>query len=259
MPLPAYVCLAVIGTTWLLTLVTREYSWTDRLWAVMPPVYAWMFAYEAGFAARSVLMALLATAWGARLTWNFWRKGGFAPGGEDYRWAILRARMPRWAWELFNLTFVNGYQNLLVFLFTLPAWVVAEHPEAPLNGLDLLATILFVGALVGETRADQDQWEHHQRKKRGPVDAPFCTTGLFRHSRHPNYFFEQAQWWIYLLFPVAAGAGVWHLGAIGAPLLTLLFEGSWRFTEAITLSKYPSYAAYQRRTSPIVPWFPREE
>lgn len=257
--LPALaLCVAVVLLCWIASLITREYSWTDRAWSVFPPVYAWIFAVEGGLAPRGVLMALLVTAWGARLTWNFWRKGGFAPGGEDYRWAIVRAGMPAWAWPIFNLTFVAGYQNILVFLITLPAWVIVGH-TAPLGPVDGLATLLFLGALVGETLADQDQWKHHQQKKLGPVDPPFCTRGLFRWSRHPNFFFEQAQWWILLLFPVAAGLGVWHLGAIGAPLLTMLFFGSTRFTESITRSKYPTYADYQRRTSMWVPWWPRGE
>jgi steroid 5-alpha reductase family enzyme len=256
------VCLGASALCWLVSVLTREYSWVDRVWSILPPVYAFIFAAASGWAPRSVVMLVLATAWGARLTFNFWRKGGYAPGGEDYRWVELRRRLRPWQYQVFNLLFIAGYQNVLLLLFTLPAAVVAGRSDTPLGWLDAVATVLFLGALAGETVADQQQWAFHQEKQRRmaaglPVEAPFLATGLFRYSRHPNFFFEQAQWWIYLLFPVAAGAGVLHLGALGAPLLTLLFLGSSRFTEAITLSKYPSYADYQRGTSMLVPWFGR--
>lgn len=252
--LALYICLGAISLCWLLNVVTGEHSWVDRTWAILPAVYAWTFAAEDGDP-RATLMAVLATVWGARLTYNFWRKGGFAPGGEDYRWGILRARLPKWAYAIFNLTFIAGYQNLLIFAFTLPAWVVLES-EVPLGPLDVVLAVLFLSATLGETIADQHQWNFHQRKKRGEVTG-FCTEGLFAWSRHPNFFFEQAQWWIFFLFPVAAGMGVVHIGALGAPLLSALFYGSTVFTESITLGKYPAYAAYQKATSMWVPLPPR--
>jgi len=252
----ALVCLAVIGACWLLSVVTREYSWVDRIWSVVPAVYAWMFAAEADWAPRSVGIAVLVTLWGARLTFNFWRKGGYAPGGEDYRWKVLRGKMPGWVYQVFNLTFIAGYQNVLLFLIALPAWVVVAHP-APLGALDLVAALLFLGALVGEFVADEQQWKFYLARSRGETALPFNDTGIWAWSRHPNFFFEQSQWWILLLFPIAAGADALHVGLLGAPLLTLLFLGSTQFTEQISASKYPAYADYQKRTSMLLPWPPR--
>ena len=85
----------------------------------------------------------------------------------------------------------------------------------------------------------------------------FLQTGLFRFSRHPNFFFEQAQWWVVFVFGAIAAGSLWQWTVLGAVLLTLLFVGSTRFTESITRSRYPEYADYQRRTSAVVPWFPR--
>lgn len=260
--IPAAVCAGSVFLCWLLSVLTREYSWVDRIWSILPAVYTWLFAWQAEWATRSVLMALLVTAWGARLTFNFWRKGGYAPGGEDYRWAILRGRMGPAAWHTFNVLFIAGYQNVLIFLITWPAWIVAQHPTAPMAPLDLVLAAVFLAFLAGETVADQQQWTFHQEKKakaaRGePVAEPFARRGLWAWSRHPNFFFEQAQWWVLTGFTVAAGAGWLHLGTLGAFLLTLLFDGSTRFTEAITRSKYPSYAEYQRTVSRWVPLPPR--
>jgi steroid 5-alpha reductase family enzyme len=260
--LPIEVAAAAASLCWVLSVLTREYSWVDRLWSVMPPVYAWLFAWQSGFDARATLMAALATAWGARLTFNYARKGGYWKGGEDYRWAELRAKMPPWAFQLFNLGFIAGYQHALIFLFTLPAWAVAERKGAPLGAVDAVLALAFFAALAGETIADQQQWAFHGEKKaraaRGEAEPHgFCTTGLFRFSRHPNFFFELSQWWLFALFPVAAGASLLGPGSIGVVLLTLLFHGSANFTESISARKYPAYAGYQRTTSRIVPMPPK--
>jgi steroid 5-alpha reductase family enzyme len=123
--------------------------------------------------------------------------------------------------------------------------------------------VLFLGLLAGETIADQQQWNFQSWKKAeaaaGREPSPrFLQTGLFRYSRHPNFFFEQAQWWVLFLFGALAAGSVLQWTVIGAVLLTLLFIGSTRFTENLTLAKYPEYADYQRLTSPSIPWMPRD-
>jgi len=80
---------------------------------------------------------------------------------------------------------------------------------------------------------------------------------LWKFSRHPNFFFEQAQWWALFLFGAVAAGSVLQWTVLGAVLLTALFIGSTIFTESITKAKYPEYADYQATTSPIVPWPPR--
>jgi steroid 5-alpha reductase family enzyme len=263
-PLIVNLCilLAVCVVTWLLSVATGEHSWVDRIWSVAPVCYVWVYAAATGMRdVRLVVLACLVTLWGARLTFNFARKGGYARGGEDYRWAVLRSRMGRRAFALFNLFFIVIYQNLLLWLITLPAWTAYRNPT-PVNALDLLAALLFLGLLAGETTADQQQWNFHRRKSERasaglPVDPPFLTTGLFRYSRHPNFFFEQAQWWVVFLFGAIAAGSVLQWTVVGAVLLSVLFVGSTVFTESISGAKYPQYADYQARTSAIVPWPPR--
>ncbi|WP_223622099.1 DUF1295 domain-containing protein [Microbacterium sp. EST19A] len=254
---------------WLLSLITRDTSWVDRAWSIVPIVYVWIFvagAFAQGDGSvRVVIMGVLATLWGARLTFNFARKGGYT-GMEDYRWAILRKRMKPWQFQIFNVLFIIAYQMTLLVLITLPAAVAAQNPAA-LTGWDALFVVAFLGFLFGETVADQQQWRFHQRKKAagGTLAPGFATGGLFRFSRHPNFFFEQAQWWAFYAIgataAVAGGAGV--LGGalnptiVGPALLTVLFIGSTIFTESITAGKYPAYAEYRRTTSMLVPWPPR--
>ena len=242
--------------TWITSLITGEHSWVDRLWSIVPVVYVWIFAGFTGLSdPRLVVMAVLVTLWGARLTFNFARKGGYT-GTEDYRWAILRARMKRWQFEIFNLLFIVLYQNAILVLITLAALTAYEN-QTPFGVLDLLVATLFVALLVGETVADQQQWAFHRAKAAGAADGRFLTAGLWKFSRHPNFFFEQAQWWAFFLFGAVAAGSLLQWTALGPLLLTLLFVGSTIFTESITRSKYPEYADYQARTSPIVPWMPR--
>lgn len=258
-----WICAGTIVATWLLSVFTREYSWVDRVWSLSPIVYVWVFAAASGFEnARLVLMAVLVTLWGARLTFNFARKGGYARGGEDYRWAALRARMPKPAFQAFNLLFIAGYQNALILGMTLSTFTVDQAMPTPLGVADVLVAALFLLLLIGETIADQQQWDFHQWKKseiaggRAP-STRFLQTGLFRYSRHPNFFFEQAQWWALYLFAVVATGSVLHWTILGPLLLTALFIGSTIFTESLSKARHPEFADYQATTSAIVPWFPR--
>ena len=229
---PLVLCLWIfVGAsmgTWLLSLVTREYSWTDRIWSIIPIVYVAVFAVASGGDARLVLMTVLVALWGARLTFNFARRGGYAPGGEDYRWPILRARLKRWQFELFNLLFITVYQNIILLLISLPAYTALTNPQA-FGAVDAVLTVVFVGLLVGETVADQQQWNFHRGKHaalaagRQP-ESRFLRTGLFRYSRHPNYFFEQAQWWVVFGFGAAAAGSVLQWTVFGPVLLTARSE-----------------------------------
>ena len=249
----------VVLFVWIASLISHDHSWVDRLWSVVPVVYVWVFAAFAGLAdARLDVMAALVTIWGARLTFNFARKGGYS-GVEDYRWAILRARMPRWQFEFFNFFFISLYQNVILLLIALPAFTAYENRSTPFGPLDIVLAALFFGCTVGETVADQQQWNFHARKKAGgeAFRPRFLSAGLWKFSRHPNFFFEQAQWWVLFFFGAVAAGSVLQWTVLGAVLLTTLFIGSTVFTESISRSKYPEYADYQATTSPIVPWFPR--
>ena len=253
------VCLSVFAAVcagvWLLSVVTREYSWVDRIWSLVPIAYLGIFAGAAGFAdVRLDVMAGLGALWGLRLTFNFARKGGYARGGEDYRWAVLRERMAPWQFQLFNLGFITVYQNAILLLICLPAYTALTH-RTPFGFWDVVVAVLFLAFLVGETVADQQQWTFQRRKRAGGETVRFVQGGLFRYSRHPNFFFEQAQWWAIAAFGVSA-SGSLQWTVLGAILLTLLFIGSTRFTESISRSRYPEYADYQRRTSMLVPWVP---
>lgn len=257
------IAVGVCAFAWIASLISHEHSWVDRLWSIVPVVYVWVFAASAGLQdARLDVMAVLVTLWGARLTFNFARKGGYR-GVEDYRWAALRARMKPWQFEVFNLLFIVLYQNLILVLITLPTSTAYEN-RSPFGVWDAVLAALFIALLAGETIADQQQWRFQNWKlaERAAGREPnprFLQDGLFRFSRHPNFFFEQAQWWVLFLFGAAAAGSVLQWTVLGALLLTVLFIGSTGFTESITLSRYPEYAEYRKTTSALVPWWPRRK
>lgn len=257
-----HLCLLIAAAAcllaWVLSLVTGDTSWVDRMWSLLPETYVIVMAAFAHLRdARLDVMAVLSLLWGLRLTFNFARKGGYT-GVEDYRWAVLRARMGRLQFQLFNLFFIVLYQNGLLVLIALPALTALEHP-GHFSPLDAVLALAWLAALVGETVADEQQWRFHQRKAAAaeagaPLARGFLDQGLFRYSRHPNYFFELAQWWLLFALGASAAGSPWQWTLSGPLLLSALFAGSTRFTEQISAAKYPDYALYQRTTSAVIPW-----
>lgn len=241
---------------------TGNVSQVDKLWSIVPVVYAWIMTAQTGFEPRMALMSALATLWGVRLTWNFSRHGAyqwkFWGGHEDYRWAYVR-RNPgldtKWGWKAFHFGFICLYQNALLLMLVLPL-VVASHEPGPLRWLDAVLAALFVGLVTLETVADQQQWRFQQGKKRegatGRYAAGFISDGLWARSRHPNYFAEQSIWVTFFVFSVAA-TGRLNWSVAGCLLLMLLFQGSAKLSERLQAQKYPGYPDYQKRTPMFIP------
>ena len=251
--------------------LTRNTSQVDKLWSIVPVVYGWYFAYATHWNPRLVLMALVATVWGVRLTYNFSRRGAyrwkFWTGEEDYRWAIVRENpvlKGRFRWLLFDLFFISMYQNALLLMITLPMLVAWQGAEQPLGIYDMLITGLYIGFVIIETIADQQQWnfqnEKHKRKKAGEALTQeqtngFISSGLFSKVRHPNYAAEQAIWICFYLFSVSA-TGRWiNWSMAGSLLLLVLFQSSSDFSEGISESKYPAYENFKKRVPRFIPKF----
>ena len=252
-------CLVLVVLAWVVTLVTGDCcEWMDRLWSLCPPVYSLLVAIASGFdVARVNLMTALVILWGARLTYNFARKGGFRKGGADYRWGVVKERIGPTKFLWLNIAFVAPSQLLIVWLFTSPvhqAWVWRDQP---LGWLDGVSAALFLLCFAGEFIGDEQMWKFQQDKKRRiaagqQVVQPFIVTGLFRYTRHPSYLCEIGMWFAFCLFAVSASGDWFHWTGLGAVVLAAQFGGVIRMTEEISAGKYPTYAEYRART-PIVP------
>ncbi|MCQ2585478.1 MAG: DUF1295 domain-containing protein [Treponema sp.] len=251
--------------------LSKNNSQMDKLWSILPEVYLWIIAVQGGMKPRLVIMAVIGTVWGIRLTYNFAKKGAYSikfwSGEEDYRWVLLRQRkefQPRWKWMIFDFFFISIYQNTLILLTTFPA-LVAMNSEAALNWIDVVAIVIMAGAVLYETIADEQQWKFQSTKYKllgegkkleelpYPYNKGFNTTGLWKVSRHPNYLGEQTTWVGCYIFSIAAGIGVFNWSFIGALLLIVLFIGSSTMGEQITGSKYPEYAEYKKTVSRYFP------
>ena len=241
--------------------LAKNYSQVDKFWSLIPIAYVWYFTNSAGFEPRMVLMSVLATIWGVRLTLNFARRGGFSiyfwKGEEDYRWIEVRKAMPflsnRITWGLFNLFFICLYQMGLIFLFTLPILAAWQGSE-PLYWADYLIGALMFLFIVIETMSDQQQYEFQSEKYkrindneelRGDYKRGFRTTGLWSFSRHPNFTCEQLIWVMFYLFSASANGQWLNWSIVGCVLLIVLFYNSAVFSEGISSRKYPDYKKYQ--------------
>jgi steroid 5-alpha reductase family enzyme len=248
---------------WVVSVLTGNYSQVDRLWSIIPVVYSWSFTLDYylehhAMNHRLLIVSVLITAWGSRLTYNFIRKGGYEWSSEDYRWPILRNLMPPWVYQIFNIVFIAFYQNLLLFLITAPCYIMYMN-NLPLNVYDLAALFLFLNFFTLEVVADEQQWAFQTKKyelksKNSPLYGEyadgFLSSGLFAYSRHPNYVGEFSMWWCIYLFSVAVQGNNWTV--IGSVLLTLLFLGSTAFTEYISVEKYPKYKQYQAKVPALI-------
>jgi steroid 5-alpha reductase family enzyme len=242
---------------------TGNVSQVDKLWSIVPVVYAWFLTAKAGMDPRMVLMSCVATVWGIRLTYNFSRHGGYSwkfwTGEEDYRWSHVRANPAlagRARWTVFHLLFICLYQNALLLLIALPILLAVDAPN-PLGFGDWILAAAYLGLVVMETLADQQQRNFQNDKKRRlatgePAVKGFIDSGLWSRSRHPNYFAEQAIWVTFFLFSVVA-TGRFNWTAAGCVLLMLLFQGSSNFSESLSAQKYRDYAEYQRRVPRFIP------
>lgn len=184
-------CHFVAFLTFVVSSATGNFSQVDKLWSIMPAIYAWMCVVDS----RTKLMACLSTLWSIRLTYNFYRRGGYDwpiwKGDEDYRWMILRhgtlggwwrLLTNKWIMVLFNFFFISLYQNYLLLAIASPsllAWSRAMNrmhcpsgeggdimgTPPPLNMLDGIACFLFLAFLIVEAMADNQQHIFQTKKK----------------------------------------------------------------------------------------------
>ena len=255
--------------------ISRNNSQMDKLWSIVPIAYVWVIAAYGNFSIRLIIMAILVTLWGIRLTFNFGRKGAYSikfwSGVEDYRWIILRKKkyfQNPFIWSLFDLFFISMYQNFIVLIMTFPALMAIDAPNS-FNYIDIIATVFVLFFLIIETIADEEQWAFHKTKKQllqendndlsklpSPYNLGFNTKGLWRILRHPNYLGEQGIWVSFYVFSIASGVShfyVFNWTVVGSMLIILLFLGSSTLSEKISASKYPKYQKYQEEVFKYLP------
>jgi steroid 5-alpha reductase family enzyme len=235
---------------WLWQRLRANAGIVDVLWAGGTGASAVLFAMVGdGNASPRVILAMLGGLWGARLAAHLWARVRGEP--EDGRYRNLRAH---WNGNQFRFFLFFQFQALLILLFSLPFLAVARNPR----GLDtwmLIGILIWSVSVIGEATADRQL----ARFRADPTNHErTCRDGLWRYSRHPNYFFEWLHWFAYVCL------------ALGSPLAWLAWAGPvvmyvflrWisgiPYTETQALrSRGDDYRAYQRSTSMLIPWFPK--
>lgn len=243
----------VMALLWWVQYRTRNAGWVDVGWAAGLSFTAIAYALLAdGDPIRRAFVGVLGGAWGLRLAVFLFLRVSSEP--EDGRYQNLRRHWGERA-NSYLFLFFEG-QALLVVLFSIP-WLVCAFAPSPLAPIWLvLAGVLWLGSVLGESIADK---QLHAFRRDPANGGRTCRVGLWRYSRHPNYFFEWLHWWSYVVLAIGAPHG-WL--TLAGPILMLLFlykVTGIPYTEQQALSsRGDDYRRYQETTSAFFPWFPKE-
>lgn len=245
--------LAVLTFAWVLSLRLRDASLADICWGLGFVLLAWLYwLLSPTLTPRSWLVAGLVTLWGARLSWHILRRN--RGKGEDPRYQAMRASHGKAFWwrSLFTVFWLQGAILWFVGLPLLAA-VRAAQP-AGLTIVDGIAALVFGAGFGFEVVGDRQLLRFRaDPSNRGRV----LDRGLWRYTRHPNYFGDATLWWGLYGF-AAATPGGW-LTVLSPALMTFLLmrvSGVTLLEQSLTASK-PGYRAYIARTPAFFPWFPR--
>ncbi len=248
------VILALMTALWLVSLRLKNASIVDIFWGTGFVVAAWFYfaLTPDGFAGRKILLAALATIWGLRLSiYIFWRNHGKP---EDFRYQKWRREEGgSWWWKSYPRVFL--LQGFLMWVISLPLLAAQISPmPARFTILDGLGVLVWLVGFYFEAAGDLQL----ARFKADPANSGrVMDRGVWRFTRHPNYFGDAAQWWGFWLLAAAAQGGWW---TFISPLLMTFFllRVSGVALLEKTLNTRPGYEEYVRRTSAFIPWFPRQ-
>jgi steroid 5-alpha reductase family enzyme len=251
--LTVLIAIAAKSGAWLLQKRTRNAGLVDPIWAFTLGAIAVTYAAlgTAPLSAR-IALGLMGGAWGARLGAHLWLRNAGKP--EDFRYAQFREQWGEATDK--NMFWFFQFQNVFTLLLSATAFLpIAFRDTTPSISAFVVAGWIWVAAVVGEGLADRQMEAFRANpENKGRV----CRDGLWRYSRHPNYFFECVHW---LAYVPLAWDGPWGWVAFVAPLVmaSLLMKLSGvPLLEEQMLKRKPEYADYVRTTSVLVPWRPKE-
>lgn len=244
--------MAVMAIAWAVSLIIRDVGIVDSLWSIMFLLVAWGYAVLVGAQdVRTLLLLALVTAWALRLSIFITARNHGQP--EDHRYQEIR-RNNEPGFRFKSLYIVFGLQAALAWLIAMPL-AAAMQGSRPLGWLDLAGVLLWGAGMLFESVGDAQL----SRFRQNPANAgQVMDTGLWRYTRHPNYFGEFTLWWGYYLIALAAG-GWW---TIFSPLLMsvlLLRVSGVSLLEKDIGQRRPAYAEYIKSTNAFFPGPPRTD
>ena len=244
----------IFTAAWAFCVKIKNFSPVDAFWAACIGLSSLFFLLMDSPNPKEIVAAILIGTWGARLGYHLARRIAKHHPDEDTRYEKLREVWKGKVNMMFLLFFLG--QAVSVFLLALPFHIIASDPDPTFTPLSIIGAIVALTGLVGETIADKQMSAF---KAEDPSPKSVCRKGLWKYSRHPNYFFESVIWVGFFLF--AAGSP-WGWTTIYAPAIItflLLKVTGIPPTEASALKrKGEAYREYQRTTSAFVPLPPKE-
>jgi len=247
------VVIGYMTAIWLLSLTLRNASIVDVFWGLGFVVLAFVyFAGGDGFIGRKVLITTLVAIWGLRLSLHILRRNWGK--GEDYRYRDWRERAGgRFWWKSFFQVFV--LQGVLLWLISAPL-LAAQFYDSPDNftAVDILGALVWGVGFYFESVGD---WQLARFKSDPANRGKVMRTGLWRYTRHPNYFGDATVWWGLFIIAAATGEGAWSVFSPILMTFLLLRVSGVALLERKQAETKPGYREYIESTSAFLPWFPR--
>ncbi|OPZ77515.1 MAG: 3-oxo-5-alpha-steroid 4-dehydrogenase [Actinobacteria bacterium ADurb.Bin444] len=245
----AIVLFVYVTALWVASLISRDAGIVDSFWGLGLVVSAVVFfIFSGGFETRKILVLVLVAVWGLRLSFYIFRRSFARP--EDPRYQSMRAeRGTSFWWVSYFQVFV--LQGITMWIVSV-CLVAAQNGSAAerLTGWDFAGIVIWLAGFLFESVSDGQL----ARFKRNPENqGRVLDRGLWRYTRHPNYFGEVLVWWGYYLLAVAAGGWWTFFSPIVMTVLILRVSGVTRLEKRQAQTK-PDYQDYVESTSVFVPW-----
>lgn len=239
---------------WGYYLIRRNVSVVDIGWGIGFIVAAAVyFLLGDGYFWRKVLVLTIVSIWALRLVKYLSHR--FLPEREDPRYELLLTKWPFAGYPIFQVLTLFGFQGLLITFLSLPFALMNQNLLPFFSTYEVFGLLVWMGGIVGEAVADR---QLDQFKQNPALAGQVCDQGLWKYSRHPNYFFEWVVWIGYGLMALSAPYGWLGLASPLLMLYLLLKVSGVPLAEAQALkTKGDAYRDYQARTSPFFPWFGR--
>ena len=248
------VIFSLMFVLWLISLLLKNSSIVDIFWGAGFVLSAWLYFFITpdGIFARKILIVVLATLWGLRLTFHILTRNWGKP--EDYRYQKWRQESGK-IWWLKSLFQVFILQGVLMWVISTPLLAAQFFNRAQaLNWLDYLAIPVWMIGFFFESAGDL---QLVQFRKNPENKNKILNTGVWKVTRHPNYFGDSTQWWAFYM--IALSAGAWW--TIFSPILMTFFlikvSGVALLEKNLAANK-PGYKEYMATTSAFIPWFPKK-
>ncbi|MGB4812129.1 MAG: DUF1295 domain-containing protein [Methylophilaceae bacterium] len=245
-----FAMLAFTFIGWLLSLARRNVTHVDSMWSLFFMISAYTTALlSSDLTNRKMIVLILISLWGLRLciylTWRNWGPH------EDGRYAEIRQNNAPNFW-LKSIYIVFGLQAILAWIISISLYAAIDSSVA-FNFIDYFAIALFAFGFTWEVLAD---WQLANFKESPSNKGKVLNTGLWRYSRHPNYFGECCLWWAFYLFALATGAWWAIVSPILMTLLLLKVSGVSLLEQTI-VNRRPAYVEYIKSTNAFFPGFPK--